>query len=360
MRSPSLVLALVLALSLAPSLALAAPPAKASQGSPASAPAGEPRWRSEPPRELFAIVRVVDGDTIHVRRGGEIVKLRLASVDTEEKASTIGDDPTKPSTVFGEQCARWAARFLGELAPEGEPDRVGLLFPGGREELDAYGRLLCHVILPDGRDFNLMLVELGKSPYFNKYGNDLVCHAAFVAAEREARAAELGIWDPDVNSPKTPAAPAARRPYDRLLPWWDARAAAVDEYRGRVARDPAHVASAEAPGELARVLETSSRGEDVHVFGLFDRLFLEDDGSLTVLLRSTSKQGALRIKIPADRRDAFAGLDLARRGDPFRQNYLWARGRVERGPRGFDMRVGDPARLQPAGPEPGPPGSRRP
>jgi hypothetical protein len=80
------------------------------------------------------------------------------------------------------------------------------------EERDVYGRLLCHLILPDGRNFNLLLVELGKSPYFNKYGNDLICHQAFVDAQARARKAQKGIWDPKTNVPKTEGAPSARRP----------------------------------------------------------------------------------------------------------------------------------------------------
>jgi endonuclease YncB( thermonuclease family) len=344
-------------------LLLPAAPAAPGQAAPPRAPAAPARWKADPPKELFAIERVIDGDTIHVRRNGGVQKLRLACVDTEEKASTSTGDPTKPSTVFGEECAQWAARYLDGLEPEGRPDRIGLLFPGGREDLDAYGRLLCHVILPDGTDFNLMLVGLGKSPYFNKYGNDLVCHEAFLQAQREARAAMRGIWDPAVNTPKTPGAPAAKRPYDELLPWWDARAAAIDEYRERVAADPDHVASAEEPDELARVLETSRKGADVEVLGQVDRLFDEDDGSLTVLLRSGSPQeakaGALRLRIAAERREAFAPLELRRRSEPFRQNYLWIRGRVERGSRGFELRADDPARIRAAGPEPAASGSRR-
>jgi micrococcal nuclease len=329
-------------------LASAAP----ATGAPPQAAASEaPAAGRTPPAELFEVERVVDGDTLHVRRNGELQKLRLLSVDTEEKAATQTGDPTKPSTVFGEECAQWAAQFFRELAPPGEPTRVGLSFPFGREERDAYGRLLCHVILPDGTNYNLLLVELGKSPYFNKYGNDPLFHERFVAAQRSARTARRGIWDPGTNAAATPGAPSARRPYERLLPWWDARAAAVDGYRARVASDPEHVASAELPAELARALETSKKGEEVDVFGLVDRLFDEDDGSLTVLLRTGAKDAALRIKVPAEAREKFAPLELARRNEDFRQNYLWVRGRVERGPRGFDLRCADPAAIRTAEPE---------
>jgi endonuclease YncB( thermonuclease family) len=60
-----------------------------------------------PPAERFEVARVVDGDTLHVLRGGRIDKLRLLSVDTEEK-TTPGFQNDKPATAFGDECARWA------------------------------------------------------------------------------------------------------------------------------------------------------------------------------------------------------------------------------------------------------------
>jgi micrococcal nuclease len=339
-RTTSLALAVLLALApVAFSQATAVPPVQKG-------------WTVSPPKELFEIERVVDGDTIHIRRNGEVVKLRLLSVDTEEKMSTQTGDASKPSTAFGEECAQWAAEFFAKLAEDGQPSRIGLAFPGATEERDVYGRLLCYVILPDGRNFNLMLVELGKSPYFNKYGNDPLCPAAYVEAQRAARAAQLGIWNPNVNEPKTPGAPAAKRPYDKLLPWWDARAAAVDAYRAAVKKDAAHVANSETPAELARALETSAKGEDVEVFGSIDRFFDEDDGSWTVLFRSGVKEAAFRAKIAKSDRERFAKLDLRSTNEEFRQNYLWVKGRVVKGPRGYDMVCDDPARWRLAGPEP--------
>jgi micrococcal nuclease len=143
---------------------------------PAHAAAGSEQ-ELQVPTELYEITRVVDGDTIYVLRDGEVEKLRLLSVDTEEKlAGNSNLGPNKPETVFGEECAQWAVDFFAARAGEDGPARVGLKFPAGVEARDIYGRLLCHVILDDGTDFNLLLVEKGKSPYFNKYGNSRVCH----------------------------------------------------------------------------------------------------------------------------------------------------------------------------------------
>ncbi|NOT30724.1 MAG: hypothetical protein HOP15_09790, partial [Planctomycetes bacterium] len=210
------------------------------------------------------VVRVVDGDTLEVLLGvppdGESVKLRLCSVDTEEKISgRASSSPTKPETVFGEETAQWARGFFAELEREsGGELRVGLAFPEGRRT-DVYGRLLCHVLLPDGRDFNLLLVEQGKSPYFNKYGNSPIAHAAFVRAQEAARAARLGIWNPATNRAKTPGAHSAVRPYARLLPWWDARAAAIDGFRARAAREPDGWLAAEDPAAIQLAYERCQR-----------------------------------------------------------------------------------------------------
>lgn len=303
------------------------------------------------PTELFEVERVVDGDTLHVRRGGSLVKLRLLAVDTEEKLDVGGDSASKPGTVFGEECALWAQRFFADLAAPGEKPKVGLYFPGGKEQLDNYGRLLCHVVLPDGTDYNLLLVELGKSPYFNKYGNSTFEHAAFVAAQRAAREAQLGIWSPATNRPTTPGAPSAKRPYEKLLPWWDARAAAVEAYRAAVVHDPTSAFDADDPQALARAAELAEQRE-VRVFGCLDRTFDEDDGTLTLLFKTQDRNRALRVRIQRAERPKFATLALERRGDDFVQNYLFVTGRVVAGARGFELHLADPARLTLAGPEP--------
>ncbi len=56
-----------------------------------------------------------------------------------------------------------------------------------------YGRLLAYVIL-EGKNYNLELVREGWSPYYTKYGKSDRHHAAFLAAEKNARAQGLNIW----------------------------------------------------------------------------------------------------------------------------------------------------------------------
>ena len=305
---------------------------------------------------LYEVVNVVDGDTVHVLRDGVREKLRLLSVDTEEKLSGNPNlSATKPETLFGQETTEWAQRFIPEHSSVDGRTMVSLRFPGGREARDVYGRLLCHVVLADGTDFNVLLVRQGKSPYFNKYGNSTICHEAFVAAQRAARAEGLGVWDPATNTPDDPNAPAAKRPYDRLLPWWDARATAIDLARARHARNPVLNVEADRADDVQLAAWASEGGATVEVFGAIDRIFVEDDGSRTLLMRTGDKARAVRATIAAEHLARFDLADLARRAEAeFVQNYLVLRGTLapnaERG--GWILALTEPEQVRVGGPEP--------
>jgi endonuclease YncB( thermonuclease family) len=319
---------------------------------PALAPAAQapaiPAARAAPGLELCEVAEVVDGDTLHVWRGGKLQKLRLLSVDTEEKLSKQSPpSPSKPATVFGHETMLWTRELVRSTAEPGRRPRVGLRFPPGPERLDAYGRALCHVILADGRDLNLLLVEQGKSPYFNKYGNSELCHAEFVAAQERARARGLGIWDPRTNAAATPGAPSAKRPYERLLPWWDRRAAAIDRFRALRAEAPAEHVDAGVASELEAA---ARRGRPVLVFGALCELSDEPGGDWTLVFCAPEGAPALSVRIPAQRRAAFAPLDLPGTLAEYRQNYVWVRGTLARSGDGFALRCEDPADLRVADP----------
>lgn len=308
---------------------------------------GTETFKHTPPTELYEVVRVVDGDTVHIQYKGRKEKLRLLSVDTEEKFD-VG--PTKPATVFGEECAQWAEKFFADLTEDDTPSKIGVAFPGGVERRDIYGRLLCHVVLPDGTDFNLLLVQLGKSPYFNKYGNSLICHEAFVEAQKKARSEKLGIWNPKTNQPKSPDRPAAKRPYEELLVWWDARAQAIDNFRAAHAEDPEKTIESESPESLSAA---AKHGREVRVFCIVSRQFDEKDGSKTYLMRSGDKQNELRVKIAKDDIETIAkAFDFEALTQEFEQNYCFVTGVVKKGPRGFEIWTSEPDAWTLAGPSP--------
>ncbi|MCA8981208.1 MAG: thermonuclease family protein [Planctomycetes bacterium] len=326
-----------------------APPAAGGSESPAVTASPTPA-RPEFTTELYEVVKVVDGDTIHILRGDTVEKLRLLNVDTEERIRAgQKQDPAKPMTAFGEECALWAQDFFAALAGEDGKTRVRLLFPEGKESRGTFGRLLCHVILEDGRDFNLMLVQLGKSPYYNKYGNSRIKHGEFVAAQMHAREKQLGIWNPKVNEPETPGAPVYKRNYDELMIWWQARADAIDAYYVKCAEEPFSIFSSEDDEllDLAQLM-----GDEVQVFGAIDRIFEEQDGSRTLLLRASNKDKALRVRIPADAVEALKPAEIDALTQYGRQNYAYFSGKITTGERGFEMILSDPANVVRGGPEP--------
>ena len=292
-----------------------------------------------PPTELFVVTRVVDGDTIHISRAGETEKLRFLSVDTEEVVRGGGSSGgTKPQTVFGTECAAWAQEFFASLADEDGVTRVGLWFPGETETRDIYGRLLCHVVLEDGTDFNLLLLEKGKSPYFNKYGNSTAFDAEFRAAQTAARSAGIGIWSPETNTAKTPEAPSIKRPYELLMPWWEARAEAIEHSRKKHAEEPLKFVDAGEPDQLEATTRASApEPAAVEVFGSVDRIFDEDDGSQTVLFRTSDRGRALRVKIPKEAIVAHATLSLDQLGEELKQNYIWVTGEMSWTGRGYQI-----------------------
>ncbi len=314
----------------------------------------------EPPSATrsCSVIEVVDGDTLKVSLDGRVETLRLACTDTEEKIRGRPlESASKPETLFGEETALWAKDFFASLSKDGEPARVELLLPAGPQR-DVYGRLLCHVILADGSDFNLLLVERGFSPYFNKYGNCEVRHADFLRAQDRARAKKLGIWDPQTNRARTPGAPEARRPYEMLLPWWDARAEAVEGFRRSSTEDPLRFLAADDPAALEAALQRCLEDPalEVEVFGEIDRIFEEHDGSLTFLFRSGDPKRAFRAVLsPAQRPPHHEGaLEQELRDSmlEFRQNYLSVLGRLVAGSRGPTMKPEREAAWRLAGREP--------
>jgi len=295
---------------------------------------------------------VIDGDTLRVRRPGGIETVRLAAVDTEERISgrpLVSD--SKPGTVFGEETARMLRELVASFAPGGEPVRVGLRFPPWGEERDRYGRLLAHVVLPDGRDLSELLVAGGWSPYFDKYGRSPLLHRELARAEAGARRARIGIWDPRTNRPRTPGAPGALRPYERLLPWWRARAEAVEGFRRRArgarrAGEPPLVAADDEAG-LRALLEAGSGPPEVEVFGALRRLAEEPDGSWSIAFEAGP--GGLRARVAAERCPELERvLDVRAACAEFHPNHVYVRGRLGRDGDGFVLAADDPAGWRPA------------
>ena len=136
------------------------------------------------PRQAARVLRVVDGDTIEVRLGGETEDVRYIGVDTPESV--------KPGTPV--ECFALQASHFNERLVEGE--RVLLVFDAERR--DVYGRLLAYVYLAGGgqepRDsVNAELVRRGYATTLTIAPNDSFA-GLFARLERRAGAAGRGLW----------------------------------------------------------------------------------------------------------------------------------------------------------------------
>lgn len=127
---------------------------------------------------VVELVKVVDGDTLKVRRGGIDEYVRLLRIDTPERG--------EPG--HGEATAALAALVDGQrlvLEPE----------PGHDFERDKYGRLLAYV-RAGKRNVSLAMVESGWTAFYTRFGQGRYA-AQFRAAELQAKAERRGLWAPD-------------------------------------------------------------------------------------------------------------------------------------------------------------------
>lgn len=124
------------------------------------------------------VVDTIDGDTIDVRVGDRVERVRIIGADTPETK-----DPRKPVQCFGpEASAHTHARLFGK--------RVTLEIDA--EPRDKYGRLLAYVYV-DGERFDDELLRLGYArlliiPPNNEHGR------ALARATLEAQRARRGLW----------------------------------------------------------------------------------------------------------------------------------------------------------------------
>lgn len=142
---------------------------------------GPPNAIVEGPIEPNAtVVRVVDGDTIHVERNGHEDTIRLIGMDTPETK--------KPNTAvecFGHE----ASDHLHGLLPVGTRVRL----ERDAEERDRYDRILAYVYREDGVFVNLAMVADGYAGQLTIPPN--VTHAGeLTEAARVAREQDKGLW----------------------------------------------------------------------------------------------------------------------------------------------------------------------
>ncbi len=126
------------------------------------------------------VVKVVDGDTIHVLVGEQREKVRYIGVDTPETRH-----PTKGVQCYGKAASEFNERLVGS-------ERVRLV--RDVEERDRFGRLLAYVYRArDGLFVNAELARLGYALPLS-IPPDVRYAERFTALAREARADGRGLW----------------------------------------------------------------------------------------------------------------------------------------------------------------------
>jgi len=149
----------------------------------------------QPKKELYKVVKVVDGDTMDVDMKGKTERLRLIGMDTPETS-----DPRKVVQCFAREASTKAKEIL-------EGKMVSLEADSTQGERDKYGRLLRYVYLEDGTFYNKQMISDGYAHEYTYQSNPYKYQEEFKQAEKEARENERGLWNKctcngDTNKPE--------------------------------------------------------------------------------------------------------------------------------------------------------------
>ena len=124
------------------------------------------------------VVRVVDGDTIHVRLEGRVETVRYIGINTPELPH-----PTRGAEPGGQE-----ASAVNRTLVAGKRARLEL----DAQQRDRYGRLLAYVWV-DGVMVNAELVRRGYAQVMTVPPN-VRYQELFLALQRDARQAGRGLW----------------------------------------------------------------------------------------------------------------------------------------------------------------------
>lgn len=127
-------------------------------------------------KELYKVLRTVDGDTIVLEKIG---KVRLIGVDTPETKH-----PKKPVEYFGKE----ASKFLTEML---EGKSVSIEYD--QTIKDKYNRTLGYVYLEDGTLVNGKIIEEGYGFAYTRF--PFARLEQFRTLERGAREKSKGLWN---------------------------------------------------------------------------------------------------------------------------------------------------------------------
>lgn len=122
------------------------------------------------------VTRIVDGDTVHVRVGKRVEKVRLIGIDAAEVGACYS----------GEATAEVRRLALNKQ----------VVLHGDRTQArrDRYGRLLAYVNLSTGTDVGLQLIRHGFARVYVFNSRPFARFSQYDAAERQASSNHTGTW----------------------------------------------------------------------------------------------------------------------------------------------------------------------
>jgi micrococcal nuclease len=143
----------------------------------------------------YAVVEVVDGDTIKVRdTEGTLATVRLVGIDTPETVH-----PSKPVQCFGREASARLRQLLAGQKVYLAKDAIG-------DTRDKYQRLLRYVRVGEkGNDIGGQLIREGYAYAYTTYPFEK--RQTYVAFQKGAEEKQVGLWAPEVCG-NPPAAPA--------------------------------------------------------------------------------------------------------------------------------------------------------
>jgi endonuclease YncB( thermonuclease family) len=126
----------------------------------------------------FKVTRVYDGDTIKAEGHDIDIKVRLVGIDAPETSRK----KREPGQPYSQQ----SKKYLAELVLNKTVDIKGY-------GVDGYSRIL-GVIYLDGKNINIEMVRAGLAEAYRGRPPHGFDPAPYRNAEREARAAKMGMW----------------------------------------------------------------------------------------------------------------------------------------------------------------------
>lgn len=140
---------------------------------------------------VVSVTRVIDGDTVEVRRPNGIVdRVRLVGVDAPETGSP--NHPGEYGNITDIACLdRWGDRATSYLKDKLEGRTATLELDPREGPRDSFGRLLAYVV-QGGEDINARLVELGYARVYTE--GKAQRERQYLALQQRAQEGRLGLW----------------------------------------------------------------------------------------------------------------------------------------------------------------------